>query len=112
MDDLGKLINSLTKSEKRYFRMFSDMQSGEKSYLKLFDAIEKLGDWDDNKLKKAFAGEDFVKRLPSVKNYLGTQILRTLRVIYSGETAEFQVKEMIDYVAIMYEKRLFRHCTK
>lgn len=112
MDELARLVISLTKSEKRYFRMFAELQGGEKSYLKLFDAIEKAGDCDDNKLKMQFAKEDFVKRLPAVKNYLYTHILKSLRVIYSGETVDSQLKEMIDDVAILYDKRLYKQCSK
>ncbi|HXB39375.1 MAG TPA: hypothetical protein VNZ49_02465 [Bacteroidia bacterium] len=112
MDELARLVTSLTKSEKRYFRMFTALQGGEKSYLKLFDAIEKLGDCDDEKLKKLLAGEDFIKRLPAVKNYLYSHILKSLRVIYSGETIESQVKGLIDDVAILYEKRLYKQCFK
>jgi len=92
--------------------MFTDLQSGEKSYLKLFDAIEKTGDCDDEKLKKIFAREEFIKRLPAVKNYLYSLILKSLRVIYSGETVDSQLKEMIDDVAILYEKRLYKQCSK
>lgn len=52
MDELPRLIQSLTKSEKRYFKMFTSLQSGEKSYLKLFDAIEKMEEYDEEKIKK------------------------------------------------------------
>lgn len=112
MDELVRLILSLTKSEKRYFKMFTALQSGEKSYLKLFEAIEKLEDYDEEKIKKMFKGEDFVKRLPSVKNYLYAQILKSLRVIYSGNSVHSQLKEMIEDITILYEKRLYKQCAK
>lgn len=112
MDELARLITSLTKSEKRYFKMFSSMQSGEKSYLKLFDAIEKHEDYDEDKIKKMFVGEELLKRLPSVKNYLYNQVLKSLRTNYSGNTAESQIKGMLEDVAILYEKRLYKQCVK
>lgn len=112
MDELARLVTSLSKSEKRYFKMFTALQGGEKSYLKLFEAIEKLGDYDEEKIKKMLGREDFVKRLPAVKNYLYKHILKSLRVIYSGETVEGQVKELLDDVAILYEKRLHKQCLK
>src|SRR5262249_22023869 len=112
MDELVRLVNALTKSEKRYFKMFTDLQGGEKSYIKLFDAIDKLGDCDDEKLKEMFPREDFIKRLPAVKNYLYSNILKSLRVIYSGETVDSQLKGMLDDVTILYEKRLYRQCGK
>jgi hypothetical protein len=111
MDELVKLIASLTKSEKRYFKMFTSMQSGEKNYVKLFEAIEKLEEYDEEKIKKVVDAEEF-KRLPAVKNYLYGQILKSLRIIYSGDTIDSQLKEMIDEVAILYEKRLYKQCAK
>ena len=41
LNSLIVLINSLSKAEKRYFRLLSNLQSGEKIYLFLFDLIEK-----------------------------------------------------------------------
>lgn len=112
MDELARLVKALSKSEKRYFKMFSSIQAGEKGYLKLFDAIEKLGDYDDEAIRKMFAGEDFIKRLPAVKNYLYAQILRSLRVLHAGETVDSQIKGMIEEVSVLYDKRLYRQCMK
>ncbi len=112
MDELVRLILSLTKSEKRYFKMFTSLQSGEKSYLKLFDALEEMEEYDEGKIKKMFKEEEFIKRLPAVKHYLYAQILKSLRVIYSGNTIHSQLKEMIEDVSILYEKRLYKQCSK
>ena len=38
---LALLVNSLTKGEKRYFRMYSALQEGSKDYLFLFEILEK-----------------------------------------------------------------------
>lgn len=112
MDELAKLITSLTKSEKRYFKVFTALQSGEKDYIKLFEAIEKLEDYDEKKIRKMYEGEDFLKRLPAVKNYLHGQVLKSLRVINSGNTTETKLREMMQDVSILYEKRLYKQCAK
>jgi hypothetical protein len=112
MDELAKLISSLSKSEKRYFKLFSSLQSGEKSYLKLFDAVEKLGGTEEEKLKKMFEGEDFIKRLPAVKSYLYSLILKSLRIQNAGATAESQIRELLDEATILLEKRLYKQCQK
>lgn len=39
-DILIRLINTLTKAEKRYFRLYSSLQRGSKDYVKLFDLLE------------------------------------------------------------------------
>ncbi len=92
--------------------MFCSIQTGEKGYLKLFDAVEKLEDYDDEAIRKMFEGEDFIKRLPAVKNYLYQQILKSLRVLHSGETVDSQLKDMIGEVAVLYDKRLYKQCSK
>ena len=112
MDELAKLIGSLTKAEKRYFKMFTSLQSGEKAYIRLFEAIEKQENYDEEKIRKMFAGEDFIKRLPAVKNYLYNQILKSLRIIYSGNTVESELRELMEDVVNLYEKRLYRQCAK
>jgi hypothetical protein len=112
MDELARLIQSLSKSEKRYFKLFTGLQTGEKGYLRLFDAIDKLGDYDEKKIRKIFEGEDFLKRLPAVKNYLYGQILKSLRVINSGNTVDSQLREMMEDAAILYDKCLYKQCAK
>ena len=39
-NELELLVRSLTKSEKRFFKLSSSLQSGEKNYLKIFDFID------------------------------------------------------------------------
>jgi hypothetical protein len=112
MDELAKLILSLTKSEKRYFKMFADLQSGEKGYIKLFEVIEKLGEYDEKKIRQQLKGEELLKRLPAVKNYLQQQIMKSLRVRYAGTTIESVLREMLEDVGILYEKRLYKQCAK
>jgi len=112
MDELARLIQSLTKSEKRYFKMFTALQGGEKGYIRLFEAVEKLGDYDEKKIRKMFEGEDFLKRLPAVKNYLHGQILKSLRVINAGNTVDSQLREMMEDVSVLYDKRLYKQCAK
>ena len=40
--ELFDLISTLTKSEKRFFKMQSSLQSGDKNYVRLFDLVEKM----------------------------------------------------------------------
>jgi hypothetical protein len=112
MDELARLIQSLSKSEKRYFKMFSSLQSGEKGYIKLFEAIEKMGDYDEKRIRKLFAGEEFLKRLPAVKNYLYGQLLKSLRVINAGNTVDSQLRELMEDATVLYDKRLYKQCSK
>jgi hypothetical protein len=103
-NELYKLIKSLTKSEKRFFKLSSALQSGEKNYLKIFDFIEKQGAYREEDLKEFFQDETFVKHLPSEKNHLYRLILKSLRVYYSEQSASSVLKQELKNVEILYNK--------
>ena len=74
--ELFHLIKSLTKSEKRFFKLSSALQSGEKNYLKIFDVIDRQTEYDEQKVKDYFNSETFIKHFPSEKNHLYKLILK------------------------------------
>ncbi|MBW8684164.1 hypothetical protein [Chitinophaga rhizophila] len=53
-DMLSRLINTLTKAEKRYFRMYTALQQGSKDYVNLFDLMEHQSFRSTAALKLAF----------------------------------------------------------
>jgi hypothetical protein len=53
-DMLSRLINTLTKAEKRYFRMYTALQQGSKDYVNLFDVMEQQSFRSTAELKLAF----------------------------------------------------------
>lgn len=110
--ELFSLIKSLTKSEKRFFKLNSSLQTGEKNYLKIFDFIEKQKRYDEEELKEHFKDETFVKHLPSEKNHLYKLLLKSLRAYYSDRTISSQLKQEIKNVEILYKKALYKECNK
>lgn len=77
--ELFDLINSLDKAEKRYFKLYAGMQSGEKQYLKVFDQICKMDEYDEPALLDHFKDEAFTNKFHVLKNYLYNLILKSLR---------------------------------
>ena len=110
--ELFSLIKSLTKSEKRFFKLNSSLQTGDKNYLKIFDFIEKQKKYDEEELKNYFKDEVFVKHLPSEKNHLYKLLLKSLRAYYSDQTISSQLKQEIKNVEILYKKALYKECGK
>lgn len=53
-DMLSRLINTLTKAEKRYFRMYTALQQGSKDYVNLFDLMEHQSFRNTADLKLSF----------------------------------------------------------
>ncbi|MCH2234864.1 MAG: hypothetical protein MK078_11495 [Crocinitomicaceae bacterium] len=110
--ELFNLIKTLTKSEKRFFKLNSSLQSGEKNYLKIFDYIERQGKYNEEELKDYFKDEVFIKHLPSEKNHLYKLILKSLRAYYSEQSVSAILKQEIKNVEILYRKALHKECVK
>ena len=73
---LFELIQSLSMSEKRFFKVFSSRHviGNENDYVKLFDLIQAMDIYDENLVVKA----KFVKNSSAEKNYLYRLILKSL----------------------------------
>ncbi|MBL0128631.1 MAG: hypothetical protein IPP83_14505 [Flavobacteriales bacterium] len=110
--ELYDLIKSLTKSEKRFFKLHSALQSGDKNYLRIFDAIDKQKTYDEEGIKKFFAQETFIKHLPSEKNHLYKVILKSLRAYHSDSSVSGILKQEIKNIEILYQKALYDECNK
>ena len=110
--ELFRLVKSLTKSEKRFFKLMSSLQSGEKNYIKLFDSIEKQNEYDEDAIKQQFAGQTFIRHLPSEKNHLYKLILKSLRLFYSENSVSAILAENIQSIDILYNKALYSECGK
>ncbi|MFN0030898.1 MAG: hypothetical protein ACKVOR_01920 [Flavobacteriales bacterium] len=111
-NELFELIKSLTKSEKRFFKLQSTLQSGDKNYVRLFDLIDKMEEYDEDLVKATFKGEKFIRHLPSEKNHLYKQVLKALRSFYSETSVSSMLKQEIKNIEILYNKALFSECNK
>ena len=111
-NELFDLIKSLTKSEKRFFKLSSSIQTGEKNYLKIFDYIDGQEEYDEAELKEHFKKETFIKHLPSEKNHLYKLILKSLRQFYGEQSVSSILKQELKNIEILYNKALFKESKK
>lgn len=107
-DNLHTLICALSKSEKRYFKLFVKNIGGkaQTNYIKLFDAIATQTEYDETKIKRKFAKEKFVKQLSVTKHYLFKLILKSLANYHSSHI-ETEIFDGLKQVRILYDKQLF-----
>ncbi|HMN04416.1 MAG TPA: hypothetical protein PKD45_01715 [Flavobacteriales bacterium] len=110
--ELFDLIKSLTKSEKRFFKLHSSLQSGEKNYLRIFDAVDKQREYDEEAIKKQFAKETFVRHFPSEKNHLYKLILKALRAFHAESSTTGVLKQHINNIEILFGKALYEEANK
>lgn len=110
-DALFQLIKSLTRGEKRNFRILAQLTSGDKKYLQLFDVIETMEEYDEQKILKKFRRDPkFEKQLAYNKNYLYNSILNALAYFHKGHDAE--MSSITLHVRVLLEKNLFFQAKK
>lgn len=111
---LFELIKSLSKSEKRFFKIFSKRHViGDKNnYVALFDAIERQKVYDESEIQKQFGEERFVKRLPVAKSYLYDLVLKSMNQYHAQNGVDNQVIDLCRQVVFLYEKNLYGQAMK
>ena len=112
-DDLFQLIQSMSKSEKRYFKL-DTRKGGDKTnnYLRLFDALNSMEGYDEDKIRQKFKGEKFIKHLPQEKKYLFEAILRSMRNYQSDKSSTAQIKEGLLDAQYLYRRGLYEPARK
>lgn len=113
-DQLHRLIKSMSKPEKRYFKVFSSRHiiGEENNYQTLFDAIDKMEDYDEEKLLKKFKDKVFVNRFSIAKNRLYNALLKSLDSFHASSSVEAQLYRQIHSAEILYNKSLYDQSLK
>ncbi|MFV1884379.1 MAG: hypothetical protein ACMZ7B_07825 [Balneola sp.] len=111
-DHLYQLIRSLSKSEKRSFKIYATRNSTEDAkFIQLFDAVDKAKEYDEEVIVTKIT--DLKKsQLSNLKAHLYKQILTSLRLTYVNHNIDIQLREQIDYARILYDKGLYKQSLK
>ena len=96
-DPLYQLIKSLSKSEKRNFKLYANrIQSNEESkFMMLFDAMDKLTEYNEDKILQKANGIS-KSQLSNLKAHLYKQILMSLR---SFKFFKDKISNLLDLVS-------------
>ena len=111
-DSLFALIKSLSKSEKRQFKLYVGRLgvNTESKFLMLFGLLDKMRQYDD-----AFIlSKGFVKKqqLSNLKAHLYKQLLISLRLNPTHQSLRSQIREQLDFATILYRKGLYKQSLK
>ncbi len=111
-DSVFELIQSMSKSEKRAFKLFATRMSNSKDahFLLLFEAMEAISEYDEKKILQR--SKITKEQLPGAKLYLLKQILISLRQTNSDRYSEIDLHEQLDFARILYSKRLYKESLK
>lgn len=109
MGNLYQLIKSLSKNEKRYFKLYANSFAKEPGiYVKLFDAIDKQDEYNEQEIVESFA----IKHMAVTKKYLFDAILKSLRNYHSEQNQVFQLLDALKNLSILRNKGLIKESIK
>lgn len=113
-DPLHQLIVSMSKSEKRYFRLYVVGLSGNdlNQYLDLFDALRKMKAYSSDLLLKRLKGKKIAGYLPTARHHLYRMILKSMRAYQAEKSPMRQLRGLILDGVYLYEKTLYQQSLK
>ena len=111
-DPLFTLVKSLSKSEKRQFKLYVGRLEGnaDSKYLQLFNLLEKMKKYDESEI----LNKRIVKKqqLSNLKAHLYKQILISLRLSPAHQNIRVQIREQLDFATVLYQKGLYQQSLK
>ncbi|MEL6866651.1 MAG: hypothetical protein AAFP19_19655 [Bacteroidota bacterium] len=108
-DYLIQLIKSLTKAEKRYFKLFVNRNQASEDilFLRLFELLDKQKNYDEALILRKIQGIK-KRQLSNIKAHLYKQLLLCLRLLHRSQNQDIEIRERIDYAKVLYNKGLYR----
>lgn len=103
-----RLIRSLSKSEKRYFKLYVSQHiiKDSSQYIALFDAIEKQKQYSEKDIYKELSG--LIKNIPSTKYHLQQKILESIVLFNKGKSVTSILMQEYEHAIILTDKSLHR----
>ncbi|MFY0627668.1 MAG: hypothetical protein JXR07_15330 [Reichenbachiella sp.] len=110
---LYALVQSLTKSEKRSFKLYASRinDANDAKFIQLFDVLDKMTTYDEEVLNKKMKGMERAQ-LANLKSHLYKQVLLILRMNHMKNDVDIQLRENLDYVRLLYKKGLYEQSLK
>ncbi len=101
---LFRLIDSLSKAEKRNFKIFATRAGADANskFIQLFDLLDRMNAPDDDAVMKRMQISN--GQFSNLKRHLYQQLLTSLRLIYIKKEVDIEIREQIDFARILYGK--------
>lgn len=111
-DLLFTLVKSLSKSEKRQFKLYVGRLGGntDANFISLFNLLDKVNEFNDALILKKTNIKK--QQISNTKAHLYKQILVSLRLNPVHQNVRSQIREQFDFAAILYNKGLYKQSLK
>ena len=111
-DALFTLVKSLSKSEKRQFKLYVGRLGGnvDANFMSLFNLLDKVSSYND----ELILSKTNIKKqqISNTKAHLYKQILVSLRFNPVHHNSKAQIREQFDFASILYSKGLYKQSLK
>jgi hypothetical protein len=112
-DHVFQLIKSLSKAEKRYFKLFVARHTSSPNNAQvLFDLMEKMDSYDEEELLEKLKDKAFTNKFSITKARLYDTILKSLDAYYSEKSKDQLIRNELHYIEILFNKSLYKQCKK
>lgn len=111
-DALFILVKSLSKSEKRQFKLYVGRLgvNVDAKFLALFNLMDKMRAYEEEVILES--GIVKKSQLSNLKAHLYKQILVSLRLNPVNQNIRVQIREQLDFATILYQKGLYKQSLK
>ncbi|WP_372794650.1 hypothetical protein [Lutibacter sp.] len=111
-DVLFTLVKSLSKSEKRQFKLYVGRLGGnaDANFISLFNLLDKVSSFNDDLILKKTNIKK--QQISNTKAHLYKQILVSLRLNPVHQNVRSQIREQFDFASILYNKGLYKQSLK
>jgi hypothetical protein len=108
-DHLFRLIKSLSKAEKRSFKLFANrIGTGEDlKFISLFDILDKQSEYNEEEI---YVKAPAIKpvQLPNLKANLTKNLMVSLRLMAQQSDVDINLRQQLDFAKILYNKALYK----
>jgi len=103
-----------SKAEKRHFKIYvaRNSKNGGSNYLRLFDAIDKQKEYNEEKLYDKTEKARYGKRLAATKQFLYELILKSLRQSHGSKLVKTRLRDMLTEAEVLLNKSLYKQSRK
>jgi hypothetical protein len=106
---LHSLVQSLSKAEKRYFRLFCELQGGNKVYVGLYQLLEQCTD-DPTAIAADFSRQHPEAVFETACKYLYRNLMKSLRSFQTDKSIDSRLMHRISDCQILFNKGLMDIC--
>ena len=108
---LFRLIKGLSRSEKRYFKLFASKEgdSFDKKFIRLFDIMDQQSSYSEAEILQKEPGFKR-QQMSNLKAHLYKRILQSLRMFDNSNVRDIRIREYIDHAQILYNRSHYDQC--